>query len=276
MQNAVSPLPPPADLHIHTPLSRCCRDDRQTPGNVIGELAELGVRRIAFTDHVWLNPAAEPGNFYRTQRSDHAIRMLKTAMHTGDWPLEVLVGCEADMTSPETIGITSEACLAFDVVLLASDHFHLDGVEKPAETTPAGVARHMKRFFLAAARSGVADILAHPLIPIGYMEAGDRILDWYSDAELFDMLAVAAQAGVAIEINGGVLAEWRQRALRRESLVRVFAVAKAAGCTFTCGSDAHDFDAYRERYRLVAECFCEAGLADSDWSPWMTAPLRAE
>ena len=274
MQTAFQP--PPADLHIHTPLSRCCRDDRQTPGNVIGELAAMGVRRIAFADHVWLNPAAEPGNFYRTQRSDHAIRVLKTTMHTGRWPLEVLVGCEADMTSPETLGITPEACLAFDVVLLASSHFHLDGVENPKETSPAGVARHMKRFFLAAVRSGVADILAHPLIPFGLMEEGDRILDSFSDAELFDMLAVAAQAGAAIEINGGVLAEWRQRALCRESLVRVFSIAKSAGCSFTCGSDAHSFDVYRGRYQLVAEYCREAGLTSADWSPWMTAPLRAE
>ena len=267
---------PFADLHIHTPLSRCCRDERQTPGNVIGELAAAGVRRIAFTDHVWLNPAVVPGRFYRTQRSDQAIRILKTAMHTGVWPLEVLVGCEADMISPDVIGITPQSSLAFDLVLLASSHFQLDGVALPPEKTPVGVARHMKRFFLAAVRAGVADILAHPLIPFGFMEQADRILDIYSDAELFDMLAEAARRGAAIEINGGVLAEWRNRSLRRESLLRVFLIAKSAGCRFTCGSDAHDFGVYRERYRLIAECCREAGIEESDWSLWMTAPLRAD
>lgn len=274
MQTAV--YPPPADLHIHTPLSRCCRDDRQTPGSVIEELASLGVRRIAFTDHVWLNPAADPGSFYRTQRSDHAIRVLKTTMHTGVWPLEVLVGCEADMISPDTFGITPEECLAFDVVLLASSHFHLDGVESPPEKTPAGVARHLARFFLAAARSGIADILTHPLIPFGFLEQADRILDVFSESELFDMLAIAAQKGAAIEINGGILAEWQKYSLRRESLVRIFSIAKAAGCVFSCGSDAHSFDVYRERYRLIGEYCREAGLSYADWSPWMTAPLRAE
>ena len=161
----------------------------------------MGVRRIAFTDHVWLNPTADPGNFYRTQRSDHAIRVLKTTMHTGDWPLEVLVGCEADMASPEIFGITPEECLAFDVVLLASSHFHLDGIDAPPERTPAGVARHLARFFLAAAQSGIADILVHPLIPFGFLEQGDRILDTFSEAELFDMLAVMGKERVLRRID---------------------------------------------------------------------------
>ena len=41
------------------------------------------------------------------------------------------------------------------------------------------------------------------------------------------------------------------------------------------GFNCHRNIIERAGYRLVAECFREAGLEDFDWSPWMTAPLRA-
>ena len=46
-----------SDLHIHTTLSSCCADPAQTPENILSLLSGRGFRKIAFTDHLWENPA---------------------------------------------------------------------------------------------------------------------------------------------------------------------------------------------------------------------------
>jgi len=262
------------DLHIHTPLSKCCRDPRQSPPAAALYLAESGLQRIAFTDHVWLNPQyALPG--WYSASSGSAVLALKEGVRNSCFPLEVLVGCEADMRTPECFGIDMEQKQEFDLVLLASNHFQLrDFVLQP---DPAGgviaITDLMTEFFRAAAASGLGDVLVHPLMPLGFMEYAEAVHRCIGENELFDLFAVAAEKGTAIEINAAVLSSWYRYGYSEELLLRLFETAKRAGCLFVFGSDAHDQDVFSERYQLLENFAAELQLTEDDLSPWVNAPL---
>jgi histidinol phosphatase-like PHP family hydrolase len=177
------------------------------------------------------------------------------------------------MCAPGKFGITALQKEDFDIVLLASNHFYLDGVEKPEKFTPSAIASHIRRFFISAAGSGLADILVHPLMPLGFMEVAEDVLDSFSDSELFDIFSVATENGAAIEINGGVLSDWYNRNFSEELLLRIFETAKDAGCLFCCGSDSHSNTSFAPRYYLLENFVTKLGLTDNDWSPWVNGEL---
>ena len=262
------------DLHIHTPLSKCCHDTRQSPPVAAAYLMSIGMKRIAFTDHVWLNPLNVPGARYDSS-SGRSILALKEGIRNLQLPIDVLVGCEADMCAPECFAIDMEQREDFDLVLLASNHFQLrDFVQQP---DPVGGVRAltalMLDFFKAAASSGLGDVLVHPLMPLGYMEYAEAVHRSIEEAQLFDLLSIAAETGSAIEINGAILSKWYNAGFSEELLLRLFETARQAGCSLVFGSDAHTQDVFVERYRMFSEIADKLRLNTEDLSPWVNAPL---
>ncbi len=249
-----------ADLHIHTTLSACCSDSTQTPENLKRYLPELGIRRFALTDHVWANPAIPPSAWYRPQNGD-AILKLKNIFAEKN----ILTGCEAEMQAPGVFGITPDFREKMDIVLIASDHFHMkEFVQQPAEKTPQAIAKHMMDFFRSAAYSGLADILCHPLWPYSFTDVYPECIAALSDGELEDAFGLAAENNAALELNGTVIRKaYSFGPAWVDAMRRIFLLAKDAGCKFTPGSDSHDrerFSVY-EDIRIFAD---EAGITDND------------
>lgn len=234
-----------SDMHIHTTASNCCESKLQTPENIIPILAEKGYRKAGFTDHLWASGAASPNRFYLSQNGKEHLKLRKY-LHSRQWEIEVLVGCEAEMKAPGIFGITPEFKEKLDYVTMATDHFNIkDFVLQPLEQTPEGVARHMLKFFVSAAQSGLPDILVHPFFPYGYIDIYDAVISSLSDAELLDAFAVAAANKVGIEINKCYLPNPQQeRFFSLETPLRILTLAKTAGCQFTLGSDAHTLDGF--------------------------------
>ncbi len=259
-----------ADMHIHTTLSCCCHDPGQTLENIVSLMKEKGFRKIGICDHLWRNPSIPPNRFYAPQTGD-AILALKQSAEKKNFPLRVLIGAEAEMVAPGVFGIDRAFKEQLDFVAMATDHFHItDFVKQPPDDTPRGVAVHMLEFFTSAAESGLADILVHPLMPLGKeMGQYDRIIESLSDAELFDAFGAAAGNHAAIEINAACLFCGRYAELfSRDTVRRTYELAKKAGCKFTVGSDAHEpgrLFGYGE-----AAAFCnEVGITEADFSPLM-------
>lgn len=243
------------DTHIHTTVSDCCEDLQMTAENIAVSAWKRGLKMIAITDHIWANTAVPCNEFYKVHPEDKLVKHAES-IRKGEYPIPVLAGCEADMRAPGEFGITKESREKFDLVLLSSDHFHMTKFVEQAESdTPAAWAKQMMRFFRSAANSGLADILVHPMFLIGHVEHYDKAIGTIPDSELLEMFAEAAEKRVAMEINTAVVASAKRGEFSEETMIRLFSLAKLAGCKFTFGSDAHnisDFDSFS-----LAETFAE-------------------
>ncbi len=259
------------DYHMHTKLSPCSSDPEATVTNFAKLLADKGFKSICITDHYWTRPESilenNPdviGPYPETLKQilDNKKYVVSTAL-----PIKVLVGAEIESYAPDRFGGTQELKEMLDVVLLPTDHFHLEGlVQGPEDDSIVGWGRHIMKFFIGGAKSKVAHVLAHPFIPMGKAQGSTReILDTISDNEFFDALSLANECGNAIEINSGCLIE----PMYYEALVRPFTIAKKAGCKFTLGSDTHDHHRGLNRYDIIGKFCDECGITEADLSPIM-------
>ena len=41
------------DFHIHSTVSRCCKDPQQTPERILSYAKENGFRKVCLTNHFW-------------------------------------------------------------------------------------------------------------------------------------------------------------------------------------------------------------------------------
>jgi len=86
-------LSPEADLHIHTSL---CGHARGEPEEYLERAAELGLRRVCFTDHVPLPGGFDPRHRMSLQQLDDYVKMVGNAAKRWEGRLEVLLGLECD------------------------------------------------------------------------------------------------------------------------------------------------------------------------------------
>ena len=240
-----------SDLHIHTSASACCHDERQTFEVIAEFLKNKGLKKIGFSDHVWISDKYGASEFYKKQSGEAHLK-LKALVRSRDWGIEILVGCEADMIAPGKFGMTEDFKRQMDYIVLASDHFHMKSfVEQPADVSPEILGRHMLKFFISAAESGIGNILAHPFFPYGFTDIYDAALLAISDAELFDACSIASSKNTAIEINPCYFPnENKNRFFSIETPLRFLSIAKEAGCKFTFGSDAHSIEDFSLLERL--------------------------
>ena len=254
------------DTHIHTDLSKCCQDPGRSPECVADELSKRGFRLIAITDHFWDNPAC-PANWWLLRHPRSAAEDQAEHIRNAKFPIKVLASCEADMQGVGRIGITPESKEIFDFVSVSADHFQLrDFVDQPNPATPENMARLMIDMHLDAVRSGLADVLLHPMFASSYDSIYDKTLECISDTELFDVLAETAAHDVVMEINCGVLKGCDMGRFSMETLLRLFETAKKAGCKFTIGSDSH-CPAHFQLYGLAEDFTNRLGLTEDDIHP---------
>jgi len=255
------------DLHVHTYLSDCCTDKAHHRPREILSLAErMGVRTIGFTDHLWVNPDIPASDWYRPQNETQITR-LREDLSSISSSVRVLVGCESEIVAPGRFGITRAFAETLDFVLLPGGHFHMrEFVEQPKSDSPRDIGRHVLKFFVSAASSGLATAIAHPLKPIGYVNRFDQAIAALSDAELVDAFGVAVEHKVAVEITTGFLPSQHQELFSIETPMRFLSLAKKAGCKFTFGTDAHD-PARQERLPELMYFVKAVGITKEDLSP---------
>ena len=260
-----------ADLHVHTILSSCCSDHQQTVENVVPFLMDRGIRKIAFTDHMWNNPSVAPSGWYAPQNG-RSILERKTRLKDMLFPIPVLFGAEADMCAPDKIGITKDFREKLDVVLLATDHFHMRGFmeDLPGPEEIAKIGPYMMKFFRAGLNSGLADILVHPLAPCGgWRKNLAQIIESVSDSEMNEALCMAAEKKIGMELNAAVItALEKDGGPHYSAYLELMKKAKKAKCLFTIGSDSHSLDDFKTLE--AAERFADAmELTAADMHPLM-------
>lgn len=240
-----------SDMHVHTDISRCCRSPEQTFDNILKTWSGGGVKKIGFTDHIW-NSKTTPGSAWYDSMDGSGNIQLKQKIKEGGWDIEIMVGGEADTKAPGVFGITRELKEKLDYVVISANHFHMkDFVEQPLDKSPRGIAEHMLKFFISAVTSGLPDAIVHPLFPLGYVSSYDAAIASLSDTELTDAFGLARDNNVGIEINPCTLPNpEKNRIFNIDSSLRIFSLAKVAGCKFTFGSDAHAPEEFKNLSRL--------------------------
>ena len=236
------------DLHIHTRLSICSNDEEQTPENILQIAKERNLKTICLTDHYWdgLVPCDTKVNWwYEAQNFSHISQSLPLPK---DKDVRCLFGCEVDLDSSYRVGLPRERWDDFDFIIVSTTHFHHMCGEEWENCDEQALADlwvkrldAVLRMDLPFQKVGLAH-LACGLIDINSRERYLRVLDLISAKEMQRLFTKAAMLGIGIELN---LGDVNCKQEESEIVFRMFHIAKACGCKFYLGSDAHSLGAFK-------------------------------
>lgn len=230
------------DLHIHTYLSLCSKDEKQNPRAILDIAKDNNIKTICITDHYWDSAVAcntSVNWWYQEQNFDHISKILPLPQ---DDNVRFLFGCEADMDSNNRIGLPKERYDDFDFIIVSTTHFHhMAGGEWDDNSNKAIANRWIKRMHavlesdLPFYKTGIA----HPACYLMNKKSREdylETLNLISDKEYEEVFKAVAEKGIGIEINAG---DFKFTDNEAETVLRMFKIAKEYGCKFYLGSDAH-------------------------------------
>ena len=220
-----------SNYHIHTRYSPRV-DLGMTFESVLDAAAEIGLRRVGFSDHCFsyeLNSA-------RVKR----LRAELEAAAEGR-SVEACLGVEAYVLGSRYASVRAGAAGLFDYVLMVPNHYHLRGVAHPASLEPRLLADHELYMFELAAGNAAADVVAHPfaLSPRVFAFEEERLaslsqkmfeaLDWKRLAQTLDRMR---DRGIAVELNG------RAASYGQDGLLDFYRFCVERGVLIAFGADA--------------------------------------
>ena len=244
------------DYHIHSLLSECSSNPRQTPERILDYAKERGLKRVVITDHFWDENVPGASFWYSTYHKFSDIsRSLPLPKCEG---VEFLFGCECEMDKNGLIGLSPERYDEFDFIIIPTTHMHMRGftVDEGDYCNVPRLARlWVQRLDALLSKDlpfhkiGIAH-LSTPCIAVNdglYVE----VIRAIPDSDMYRIFTKAAELGVGIELNGS---DMRYDKKDEDTLLRPFRIAKECGCKFYYGSDAHkpeEFDVYRYFPRVI-------------------------
>lgn len=221
---------PDHDLHIHTKLSPCSNDPRQTPEAILAYGLTAGLKLLNLADHCW---------------PDTPISKLRS---WGDLPqgrtCHMMLGAEIDMNLHDELSASPAEIESLDFAVIAVNHLHLKRYCVPADF-PDDAQTHKTRF---QERLHALLDMDLPFYKTGLAHFSDglvcqsdhiRCLNLFTDAELRDIFTKVQRRGMGVELN---LIPDRFHGSDLDSVLRPFRIAKQLGCKFYMGGDAHHPD----------------------------------
>ena len=233
------------DFHIHSQLSSCSRHPEQTPARILQYAREFGLSKIVLTDHYWDSAVPGASKWYEPQNFDHIAQFRDLPQAPG---VEFLFGCETDLDRFGRVGVPASRYDDFSFIIVPTTHMHMKGFTITEEDfcVDERVARLWVERFDALLNSelpfhkvGVAH-LACPLMNKTSRAAYLHTLDLIPSQQMERLFTKAAQLGCGIEINEHFSSE------EAGCVLRMFRIAKACGCKFYFGSDAHGPDQFED------------------------------
>ena len=251
------------DLHIHTHLSPCDGNPAQTPSYILEYAKKEGLHTMCITDHFWDEKVAGALKWYQKQTYEHICKAkpLPESENVRMW-----FGAETELIEDLTLGISKERLDEMDFLVIPTTHMHMSlviskeaGVEERAEAYKKRLEKVLS-FDLPFRKIGIAH-LTTCLISRVQGEA-EKVLARISDEEYHRLFSLAAKVGAGIELNHGDFVSQKNELYAQS--IRVFKIAKEAGCKFYLGSDAHapeGFNGFRETMEKVVR---ELALTEND------------
>lgn len=249
------------DYHIHSFLSTCSSDPEQNTARIVQYAKQNGLSRICVTDHYWDNAVDGASSWYQPQDFAHIAKSLPLPQ---DKDVQFFFGCETDMDKYGTVGIPQERWKDFSFIIIPTTHLHMRGFTITEEDANS----HARRARLWVER---LDALLHMPLPfekVGIAHLACGLIDNRSRADYLHTLSLidskdmerlfskAAKLGVGIELNQSDMSFQDEE---KEIVLRPFRIAKACGCTFYLGSDAHHpstFENTKEIFQRAVDLLC--------------------
>lgn len=231
------------DYHFHTISSLCCKDPGQTVEFCLRFAAEQGLDGLCFTDHLWQRDGDIPDiSFYQQQDIQHVRQSLPLPERVGD--TQVFFGCETEYCGGTRLGLSRQYFDWFDFVVIPLNHFHFTPFVRPAEVQTAQARgelllsrlEELQALDLPWEKVGLAHLVC------GLMAPGKdllQLLHGLDEVRLARIMAFYAKKGTGIELNAGAMQSWTDDP---EAYLKIFRIAKEAGCRFYNATDAHSND----------------------------------
>ena len=241
------------DYHIHSYLSECSQDPQQNPQRILRYAEENGLRDICLTDHGWDPAVPGASDWYQRQSIEHIRGALPLPQSD---TVRFHFGCETDMDKYLTIGMTEETMQTLDFVIIPTTHLHMTGftIDPQDDSIERRAALYIRRFEALLEKRypkqkvGIAHLTCSLIAPHGQFL---QVIDLVPDDVFQTLFAKTAQRGYGVELNMPAVYD---SDAQLASALRPYQIAKACGCKFYLGSDAHhpeDFDVIPEQFRAL-------------------------
>ncbi len=243
------------DYHIHSSISPCSNDPQQLPENILNYALKNNLHEIVLTDHFWdtLVDGDEKGIW----------KQVPYEVVSGVCPLpqaestRFLFGCETDMDEKMNIGIHESRYDQFDFIIVPTTHMHLwfssaVSLEERAQLWVRRFDRVLDSD-LPFKKVGIAHLTCSLMANL-YREAHLEVLRMIPDGEMERLFLGAKEKGCGIEINFDLD---RYTEEEYETVLRPYQIAKACGCKFYIGSDAHTLQGLEKassRFAKIINC----------------------
>ncbi len=229
------------DYHIHTQLSSCSSHPGQTTQRLLQYAKDNHLHTICVTDHYWDSSVSGMSEWYKPQHFEHISLSKPLPQADG---IRFLFGCETDMDRSMRVGIPQFRYDDFDFIIVPTTHLHMTEFT----VTPQD-CNSEKKSSLWVQRT--EHLLSLPLpfhkIAVAHLACGlidnrsraDYLatLQMIRDEDMERIFAKAAALGVGIELN---CSDMSFADGETDIVLRMFRIAKAQGCKFCLGSDAHE------------------------------------
>ena len=254
------------DLHIHSCLSSCSKDPEQTGARILQYAKDNGLRTVCLTDHYWDSAVEGASGWYAPQNFEHIAEALPLPQADG---IRFLFGCETEMRKDLTLGIPSERFDDFDFVIIPTTHLHMRGftiTEEDAESNEMIARRWVERLdaLLSMDLPFHKIGIAHPVCPLICRRGRENYLaslELIDESALVRIFTRAAALGVGIELNQSDMIFSDEEA---DIVLRPFRIAKACGCKFYLGSDAHHPASFEKTREIFERAIDLLELEESD------------
>lgn len=244
------------DLHIHSLVSPCSADSRQTKEAILAYGLTNGFSLVGLSDHYWPDTREKAWVSLGEVPRSEGCRFLK--------------GMEVDMDMHGNLLLTPEEMERLDYFLISLTHLHLVGYVTPEDAIPATAEqtaeivkkrlRALLQMDLPFARMGLAHLTFIPQ-PKGVHLT--ECLACFSVAEWEDLFSQLAKRGMGIELNFDLD---HYTPSQQEQVLLPYRIAKRMGCQFYLGGDAHHPEGFiktRTRFEKIVEAL--ALTEDNKW-----------
>jgi len=268
------------DFHIHTKLSLCAGPQGGTYKEYIGQFSKQGLKKVGFSDHFWDEKVGYEGvyvecrnagvpHYYRTQNFDHINQLRQEIDSFSANGIEVFFGAEAEYDpTRRDIALSRETAEKLDFVVVPNSHTHMIMPKEyyyPYEKHRDFMVQAFVDIVSSPMRDKILSV-AHPFYAVCCPYDVESLMSTIDDDTYKRIFSLAAESGVAIEINTGCVEELLAKNTPdcAAEHIRMFALAKACGAKFTFGSDAHSIKGH-ESYTKICERSVELfEIAESD------------
>ncbi len=228
------------DYHIHSTVSRCCKDINQTPERILLYAKENRFTSICLTNHFWDEKIPSEAEWIEEHSYSYLCSVLP--LPSAD-KIRFLFGAELDMDYNGVLGISENRLEKLDFVTVATTHLHLAGntVKKPI-TSPEEAAKiwldkidKLLSMSLPFYKMGLAHLTTGHILK----EKTPEVIKLLSDSDLYRIFSLCADKKIGIELNTKTIFNSEEE---KDILLRPYFIAKDCGCKFYLGSDAHKTD----------------------------------